>query len=149
MHDASWLCTAAGTSPAGKQCAPPHAGEHGENVFGSRSGGPVYGHITPPSVAPSVAPASRPHTKSESVHAPVAMFVSGLMHGTQTSPVPHISCRKSDELGSPETFAMHLLKQTPASVLLMSTVVHDVGTYSLPFVMIGSGTHNPVAHVMN
>ena len=52
-------------------------------------------------------------------------------------------------IGSPETFVMHLLRQTPASVFATSVVVHDVGTYSLPCLMIGSGTQRPVAQATN
>ena len=38
---------------------------------------------------------------------------------------------------------MHWLRHTPWSVHVRSLVVHSAGTYSLPFWMIGSGTHRP------
>ena len=40
-HDASCDCCDAGTSDAGTQCAPPHAGAHAGKMLGSITGGPV------------------------------------------------------------------------------------------------------------
>jgi hypothetical protein len=48
-----------------------------------------------------------------------------------------------------ETSVMHWLKHTPASIMPMMFAVQGVGTYSLPFVMMGSGTQRPPLHVAN
>ena len=42
---ASKGCCDGGTSAAGTQCAPAHAGAHAGKTFGSTTGGPVHGHV--------------------------------------------------------------------------------------------------------
>src|SRR5262245_39197702 len=42
---ASFARWSAGTKSVGTQCAPPHAGLHAGNVFGSATGGPFHGHV--------------------------------------------------------------------------------------------------------
>src|SRR5207244_12645912 len=45
-HAASCDCSAVGTSDAGTQCAPAHAGVHGGKMPGSMTGGPEYGQFS-------------------------------------------------------------------------------------------------------
>ena len=83
---ASNPCCAGGTSAAGRQCAPPHDGEHEGNELGSTTGGPVHGHI---STTGGFCGASH-----ESVHAPVGAVGScavGLKQGAHFSPLAQTS----------------------------------------------------------
>ncbi len=74
------------------------------------------------------------------LHAPVGWLVSGSMHGTHSSPWPHVSFLRRFTSELPETRVMQSLKQTPCSCHVSSLVMQEVGTYSLPAWMIGSGT---------
>src|SRR5271170_7610955 len=76
------------------------------------------------------------------LHAPVGVLFSGSMHGTHSSPAPHVSGLRRLSCELPETRVMHLLRHTPWSVHVSSLVVQSVGTYSLPAWMIVSGTHS-------
>src|SRR5262249_36704801 len=151
---ASWPAEDAGTSAAGTQWAPLHAGLHMGNVLGSRMGGPVYGQVEPPPPSvPASVPASAPpsllQTRSVMLHAPVGSWVMGFMHGTQSSPWRQVACGSSPFCGLLATSVMHWLRQTPLSIRPAMFAVHGVGTYSLPFLMMGSGTQSPPLQVAN
>ena len=105
--------SAIGTSEAGTQCAPLHVGLHAGNCVGSMSGGPVYGHAGPPPPSPDVRLPPSPQMTLSMLHAPVAMFVSGSMHGTHSSPRPHVSCLRRLTCELLETSVMHWLRHTP------------------------------------
>src|SRR5215472_9153508 len=102
-------------------------------------GGPVYGHVGP--LAPSVCsvPPS-PQMMLSMLHPPVGIIVSGSMHGTQSSPCPQVSFLRRLTCELPETSVMHSLRHTPWSCHVRIFVMHVFGTYSLPALMIGSGT---------
>ena len=142
MHVANRPCCAGGTLDAGKQCAPPHAGEQPSKVAGSRSGGPTYGHMPPPSSPPIVPPSPSEHNLSLISHAPVGTCVIGLMHGTHNSPSPQPSCPSTADCGLVDTSGMHFDKQTPS--LLLTDDVHGAGVKLPPPRMIGSGMHTLV-----
>ena len=74
------------------------------------------------------------------LHAPVAVFVSGSMHGTHSSPCPQVSCLSRLTCELLETSVMHWLRHTPWRSQVRILVVHSAGTYSLPAWMMGSGT---------
>src|SRR5580692_6025273 len=103
-------------------------------------GGPVYGHAGPPPPSPDVRLPPSPQMTLSMLHAPVATFVRGSMHGTHSSPWPHVSCLRRLTCELLETSVMHWLRHTPWRSQVRIFVVHSAGTYSLPAWRIGSGT---------
>ena len=118
--------SAAGTSAAGTQCAPLHAGLHAGNCVGiderrprvraRRAAAPVARAQAAAVAADDVVDVARPRRRRSS---------AGRCTGRTARPAPQVSCLRRLTSELPETSVMHSLRQTPWSVHVRSFVVHE------------------------
>ena len=135
-HAASCACCAAGTSAVGKQCAPPHAGEHAGNDAGSTTSAPFHGQVNITGGCFGESHATE--------HTPVGAEGSaaiGSKQGAQTSPSAHVAFGNTS--ASAATAGRQVEMQRPSAP---ATDVHVAGTPLPPLAMKLSGVQKPPSH---